>query len=260
VAYNLATCDIATHLLPVPNAQISPIENIIRLTRDSALAGEVFETFGIEDLELFPKANRWRGRKPVGEPEITLMKFPINKKTGEGPLNTYHYKKDDKGNSDAMIKPHAACGFMQVLKAHKKECKTAGCTVMFGDIYHAKKWGAHSTHDSGECVDIRPFRKQDDNKTGGVFWKSWDKRYDREKTKNFMKLLVRAGARPIFFNDPKILKEFKKADVKNELRPDLNENWKFDRYPKKLEKHDNHIHVCFPKNAETEEICKNGIE
>jgi len=266
VAYNLATCNIAKYLLPVPNAAISPLENILRLTRDSALAGEVFESFGIEDLELFPSRNLWkRGhKKPTNEPNITLMKFPLHKETGEGPYNTYHYNQDDTGNSDAMIKPYAACGFMQVIKAHNKECKSDGCTVMFGDMYHASNWGAHSSHGSGECVDIRPFRKADDNKIGGVFYKSWDKRYDQEKTKDFMKLLIKAGGRPIFFNDPKLIKEFKKADIKKELRPDLGEKWKHDRYPQKPSandsSHDNHIHVCFPKNDETNDVCKNGLK
>jgi len=256
-SYNLSSCNIAEHLTAIPRTKYKSIEKVLNLAKESDGIDEHFHSLGIENIELFPKKNKWSGATRVNDPDIALIKFPINKITGEGPYNSFHYNRDDKVDSDALITPLAGCGFMQVLKTHNKACQTPGCTVMFGDIYHEASWGEHSQHGKGNCIDIRPFRLKDDFHINGLQY-GWE-RYDQEKTRNFIKLLVKAGARPIHFNDPQLIKDFHGPAMKRELRPDLGDNWNLKRFPSKVPGHNNHIHACFPDNQEIEKLCREGL-
>ena len=106
-------------------------------------------------------------------------------------------------------------------------------------MYHADSWKVHTGHDSGECVDIRPFRKNDNNNEGLVYSNNKFSRYDREKTKKFIGLLKKAGARTTIFNDRKI----------KGLSRDSSGV------------HNDHIHVCFGENkSAVQKTCKNGLD
>lgn len=153
----------------------------------------------------------------------------------QGPFGSYHYKPDDRVNSEAYLKPTSQCAFLEVLKKHQQQCTSAGCQVHFGDAFHQDSWGVHGGHDSGECIDIRPFRKSDNTDEG--FSYKWG-RYDRDKTKNFVALLKESGAKTIIFNDSKI--------------PGLS------RDSRGI--HDDHIHVCFGENtSKVQKTCRDGL-
>lgn len=70
---------------------------------------------------------------------------------------------------------------------------------------------------------------------------------------------LQAGGEPIYFNDPKILKKYHKKDYLEEIRLNVSK-WDWNRKPRKLGGHDNHIHVCFPKNSkDARKACKSGL-
>lgn len=258
---NIAGCELFSDILPVPNEDILPISQIINLVSGSAEVSTPLADLGIENLEIIPETNKWSGSKKLTKHKTGYLKFPIDDATGFGPFNSFHYNKDDKGNSDIFIKPLAGCAFMQVLKSFEKKCSGKGCQVMFGDMFHRSNWKNHKGHYNGRCIDIRPFRKKDDIQNQGLTHSNNRfSRYDREKTEKFLRELVKAGATPIHFNDSTINKKFKDAEYLKELRPDLGGKWKSSRKPSHLSNHDNHIHVCFPENAEVKKTCKDGVK
>jgi len=188
----------------------------------------------IDQLELLPSKQNWRNGKPVVTRQ-EMIKVKIDDETGEGPFNSFHYRPDDKVSSDLYLKPNSHCAFLRVLEQHNKDCTSMGCQVQFGDMYHSDSWGVHQGHDSGECIDIRPLRKMDDGNSGLTYRHG---RYDREKTKAFITLLKKAGARFTIFNDKQITGLSRDASV-----------------------HDDHIHVCFGENREkVQTTCQQGFE
>jgi penicillin-insensitive murein DD-endopeptidase len=150
-----------------------------------------------------------------------------------GPFGSWYYNPDNANTSgsDEFINPRAGCVFTEVLKYwQKNKCpKDDGCQVQWGDMYHKSTWGDHSTHKSGNCIDIRPMRKD----TGGKYGLTKDSLvYDQKKTEDFINVLNRAGASVLYFNDTEI--------SGSSFAPD----------------HDDHIHVCFGKSglkSETDE-------
>lgn len=213
-------CNIADSLIPFQNKDISAMMNFLTLANKSETN---FNTSKLEFID-----------------ERGLVKIPVDydKTDGQGvmgPFSSYHYTLDDKGASDIYAKPLTSCVFMKVLAEQEKSCQGAGCQIQFGDIFHEDEWGAHKEHDSGECIDIRPMKKSD-SKTAITYGHS---NYDREKTKNFINLLFKAGATKIIFDDPK---------VKNTLKTNNNS-------------HNNHIHVCFdPKSKAVQKTCYQGLK
>jgi hypothetical protein len=219
-------CSFMQNLSPVSNRVIKPIQSILNLMRVES------PQFAIDELELLPNNQTWSGYTPrIRRSE--MVKMPYDPETGEGPFNSFHYRPDDSQNSDAYLKPTSQCALLQVLKKHSETCTTTGCQVQMGDMYHHDNWGSHESHDSGECIDIRPFRKND-NDNAGLTYRTTS-RYDRDKTKAFVKLLKDSGAKSIIFNDSQIPAS-------------------------RLNNHDNHIHVCFGENREkVKKTCKNGL-
>jgi hypothetical protein len=255
------SCGIFKEVLPIPNSDIHSIGKILSLTREAQVLEGPLSSLGVENLEIIPKKNSWSGSRLRNEMGLSLVKFPIDNKTRLGPYNSYHYNPDEGSkstiNSDIFIEPMAACTFMQVLKEYQKECKGAGCQVQFGDMYHPNSWMGHKSHGAKNCIDIRPQRKKDDLQANGLKH-GWG-RYSQDKTESLIKLLVKAGGEPIYFNDPKILKKYQKKDYLEEIRPDVSK-WDWNRKPRKLGGHDNHIHVCFPKDSkDAKKACKSGL-
>ncbi|WP_290734745.1 hypothetical protein [Halobacteriovorax sp. JY17] len=226
---NFRECNFFEGALPIKDDQLNAFRSILtNFNEDNP-------NFKIADLEMIPSHQEWRGSTPI-ERRKELVKVPIDS-NGAGPFGSIHYRGDDKANSDAYLKPNALCAFTQVLKKWQKECSKPGCKAMFGDLYHPKSWRSHSTHGSGECIDLRPFRANDDDTTNGL--KHGWKRYSRDKSERFIKLLEKAGGSPIYFNDPVIKRNTKATHMGG---------------------HDNHIHVCFDENADaTMKTCKDGL-
>lgn len=188
------------------------------------------EGFSIGDLELLSSFRKWRGSKPYTQRPM-LAKFPFDFETGLGPYNTFHYKPDDKFNSDAYMHPTSQCAFMSALKEFEKTCPSdkPGCLVQIGNMYHHDDWKSHVSHDSGYCVDIRPMRNDNtQDYASGLTFRS--KGYSRERSKDLINAIYKAGGSKLFFNDSKI-----GAD-KKPLRD-------------RTGVHDNHIHVCFDPNS-----------
>lgn len=225
---NMMECQFIRNLAPVANRIVEPIKSILGVLRVEN------PEMAIDELEMLPTYNTWYS----GTPKISrkeMVKFRLDTETGEGPFGSMHYRADDKVNSDAYLKPNSHCSLLQVMKKHKEDCKGAGCQIQFGDMYHHDNWGAHSGHDSGECIDIRPFRKSDDDNAGLTYRHG---RYDHEKTRKFIQLLKDAGARSTIFNDRKI------SGISRDSSG----------------VHNDHIHVCFGENvSKVQETCKSGL-
>jgi hypothetical protein len=222
-------CSFMQDLNPVPNRIVEPVKSILNLMRVEN------PKFAIDELELLPANQTWSN----GIPRIKrkeMVKMDYDQDTGEGPFGSFHYRPDDQQNTDAYLKPTSHCALLQVLKKHNENCSGEGCSVQLGDMYHNNSWGVHEGHGSGECIDIRPFRKADNDNAGLSF--NSTSRYDRTKTKNFIQLLKDAGSRVIIFNDKQI----------SGLSRDSGNV------------HDDHIHVCFGENRDdVKKACRSGI-
>lgn len=147
-----------------------------------------------------------------------------------------HYHGGDPLKSDTWGKSNTLCGVMAMASSWAQQCKGDNCTLQIGDIafptgaksLKAKNQGkvldplGHATHHTGECVDIRPFRK--DGILAPVTWNQMDI-YDSNQTRNFLKFAEEFGAKTIYFNDPMAIKGLASAS------------------PHKG--HDDHIHMCF---------------
>ena len=81
----------------------------------------------------------------------------------EGPFGSFYYNPDRSSapGIDQFINAEAGCTFMEVLKYwNKNNCpEDDGCQVQFGDMYHKTTWGDHSSHHSGNCIDVVSMRK-----------------------------------------------------------------------------------------------------
>ena len=226
---NFKECNFFDNALPIKDTQLDAFSNLLdNFNEDNP-------NFKLADLEMIPASQSWRGSTPIVKRK-ELIKVPIDK-NGAGPFGSIHYRGDDKANSDAYLKPNALCAFTQVLKKWQTQCTEPGCKAMFGDLYHPRSWRAHSTHGSGDCIDLRPFRANDDDTTNGLRYE-WE-RYSHDKTLRFIQLLEKAGGSPIYFNDPVIRKKTK---------------------ARRMNGHSNHIHVCFDEEADsTMKTCKDGL-
>ena len=122
---------------------------------------------------------------------------------------------------------------LSVLRDFRKVDRS-GIEVALGDMYHRLNWREHRSHHRGTCIDVRPLRN--DGNRGSMTWKS--KTYDRVSTTKLIKTMLDSGGKPLYFNDPKIRRKFKKV--------------------RKIRGHDNHLHVCFSNKSKTvKETCLN---
>lgn len=219
ILIDINACNVADNLIPFKNKDVSALMGHINLATNSGTG------FDMSKIEL------------IDEKGMVKMPLEYDKYDGNGipgPYGSYHYNTDDEGASDAYGKPLTTCAFMKVLEQHQKDCTTPGCQVQFGDMFHLRDWGPHQYHGAGKCIDIRPLKTEDN--LGSTSYHS--KIYDREKTKNFIKLLEKAGGTSVVFDDPKVPGVARTSN----------------------QSHANHIHVCFdPKSSIVKKTCYEGI-
>ena len=231
---NIGECGIFDHVHPLERNMMSKVLPILEKVRHQV----GFKGYSIGDLEILSPHQNWKNGKPV-KARPALVKFPLSSK-GLGPFNTYHYKPDDKKNSDAYLLPGTQCAFLKSLEKFQDKCDSdnPGCLVEIGNMYHHKSWNTHLSHWSGKCIDIRPLKtdKLEDYSNGLTFR---SRAYSRKRTTDLINELFDAGAYVVFFNDRKI-------KAKKRISYDS----------KKI--HDNHIHVCFnPAHKTTKAACEN---
>lgn len=255
-------CSIYNQLIPIAKEDDDEITKIYNLLDDYAGVDTELKIFR-KELEIIPKMRDEGADK-------SLIKIPIDE-NNNGPYGSLHYTPDDKKNSDSFMTPFAACAFMQVLKKQQEMCSDPGCKVMFGDMYHKKEWHTHASHHSGTCVDVRPFRLEDDDLSKGGLSYSATYRYDRDKTQKFIEMLMDAGAGPIYFNDNTLRKKYSQkvngkwvpaqTERMKEMYPDTNGKKPSDvSVPTYSSGHNSHIHFCFePDNPRAQKTCKDGL-
>ncbi|MDC1174965.1 hypothetical protein OAT67_06205, partial [Bacteriovoracaceae bacterium] len=237
---NPLACQLLEHIQPVPKRKEidSAVLNIM------AKLGEEYPGFGIgegietDDIKLsgIRYLPEHKGSSISRIHRDYMVKIPLDPDTDKGPYNSFHYKPDDDNSSDTYLQPESLCAFTEVLKQFNKKCTGAGCQVQFGNFYHSPSWKTHKTHGSGHCVDIRPQRKNSDLDISLNYNTTNTGRYSREKTRDLVDILVKAGGSPIFFNDKKI----------KGVTP--------------LARHSNHIHVCFkPERQKVKDACRKGL-
>lgn len=231
-------CNLVNDIQPVPKRSDFDVsvDRILRRMR------EEYPGFGINDgietdeknlsgihfLQEYKNGNLSTTERPY------MIKIPIDHETKEGPFNSYHYKPDNIASNDVFLRPRSLCALTAVMQEFHKSCgDSPGCQVQFGNFYHDPAWDVHASHGDGTCVDIRPFRKSSDADTR--ITRNY-RQYSRSRTKDFINLLRKAGADPVFFNDSKI----------------KGSRW--------LSNHDDHIHVCFhPNNRNVKKACNDGL-
>tara|TARA_B100001971_G_scaffold215193_1_gene259928 strand:+ start:4595 stop:5995 length:1401 start_codon:yes stop_codon:yes gene_type:complete len=224
IGVDLNACHVANNLMPLKDQDFLAMANFIKVAKgDSAL------NFSTNKLELLDS----RGIVKV---PLDYENYDADTRSAPGPYGSLHYNLDDKGSADAYAKPMTACTFMEILKTQQEECSGYGCQIQFGNMYHPKNWGPHETHYTGKCIDIRPLRI--DNTTYAMTYHN--PVYDLDKTIELIKLLRRAGATNIYFNDWNVRKELP--------------------YVGRVTGHDNHIHFCLdPENEDVQKACRDGI-
>lgn len=220
---DLASCEVANSLIPFDDENADNIEGLLNFLGLSKGGMEGFDLSRLETLD------------SRGLARIPLDYDSYDRRGMKGPFGSYHYNVEG-GGEDAYAHPVAGCVLLEVLKEHQKRCQGPGCQAQFGNLYNPPSWGTHSSHGDGDCVDFRPLRNED-SKSSLTFRHS---DYDRDKTREFIKLLKEAGATQVIFNDPEIRKSVGGVS----------------RY----RGHDNHIHVCFDvMSEEVVDVCRNGI-
>lgn len=168
--------------------------------------------------------------------DFGLFKYPLRPDSGKMAFDGsfHHYKGSDPDESDEWGKPTSMCSVMKLAKIFNRECKkkfSKGCIPQFGDMSYVtpgvtakgKDPLLHASHASGECLDIRPLRK-DDNLEG--MSNRHNGQYDRKKTQLLIDTALKLGAKSsqLFFNDPGL----------TGVKP--------------LSGHSDHLHICFPES------------
>lgn len=156
-------------------------------------------------------------------------------------LGYVHYKGVEPLGTDDWAQPHTMCAFLRFAKGWKDKCesvnKTKGsCLMQVGDLSFITPAQAsdgrdpmgHADHARGECIDIRPFRKDqllESTDTGKAS-------YNKTLMKEFLKYASESGAEDILFGDPQKVEGVK-------YRSD----------------HRDHVHLCFPQSSKLAEGC-----
>ena len=122
---------------------------------------------------------------------------------------------------------------LSVLRDFRKVDRS-GHEVALGDMYHRLNWRGTAPIIAEHVLMCAPLRN--DGNRGSMTWRS--KTYDRVSTTKLIKTMLDSGGKPLYFNDPKIRRKFKKV--------------------RKIRGHDNHLHVCFSnKSRAVKETCLN---
>jgi len=216
---------ILAHLRVLPKGSAASLRKMIKL---------IPEAYDVDDLKVHPS-------RP-------LVQIPVQgSRNSIGPFNSHHYRGNEprRQGGDNYLHPNVACAFTKALRDWDQEvCRGSkdplnprGCQVQWGDasdIYFDGRSGSrwpHGSHTSdGNCIDIRPMKKDNAaQKLDSVTYRD-SRRYDREKTLEFLKFLKKYGMRTAGFLDPKV--------------------YKSDRQFQRLSGHHAHIHVCFDEESE----------
>ncbi len=258
----LACSRTLENIRPIPQDDLSPIRSVVNLLSESFETSETYEEAGVESLEIILENNNWSGSRRLSKAKINLVKFPLDDQTLHGPFNTRHYTPDDPGDTDAYVKPYAGCALLRVAEKFQNLCQGSGCEVQFGNLFHSPDWNIHKSHGSGECVDIRPFRKNTDDIRQGLTYNS--SHYDYEKTKTFMELAIKAGATNMIFNDPKTQEHFSNPELRESLIPNsktgMGWNGWWEIGGRDYAGHNDHLHFCFKEeNPRVRRTCREGL-
>lgn len=245
-------CGFFGDLEAIPTAidpGIAGINNILQ-QNDQAIQ-TLGQDFGVEDLELLMVNATIRGES-VREPTVRI---PVNETTNLGLFNTRVYTPETE-NIDGRFNPMSTCAFLRVAQAWQEICNEPGCEIQYGNAYVHDDWGPHSSHDSARCMDIRPFRISSDEDNGLYYT---NPEYSRERTTDFLDLLVRAGASRIIYGDASAV------NMSNAVRRNTREVDPENFNPHRVMHdsgsiHDNHIHYCFdPDSEQVQETCEGEL-
>lgn len=240
-----AECEdcLMKHVIPMHKEFVKPLASILAAIKtDTAL----------ETISSISKLNFVDSR---GYVQIPVDPADSSSESRRGPFGSMQYEPE-KGNADLYLKPEVACGFTQVLKTwQKKYCpnNSADCRIEFGNASHAvhnsstsnKVAWPHASHDSGECIDVRPNYKR--GSTGGRTFGSSD--FDEIKFINMMNLFNQLGPESCFTSHNKMNRLFQNS-AGCSYRSD----------------HNDHLHICFPRNIGSKlnnkllNACQNGVK
>jgi len=241
-----ADCEdcLMKHVIPMQKDFAQPLASILSAIKtDSAL----------ETISSVSKLNFVDSR---GYVQIPVDPSDSNSEYRRAPFGSMQYEPE-KGNADLYLKPEVACGFTQVLKTwQKKYCSdnSPTCRIEFGNASHAvhdrntpnKNAWPHASHDSGECLDVRPNYKRAIVSEGRTFGST---QFDETKFINMMNLFNQLGPNTCFTANQKMNRLFQ-SSAKCVYLPD----------------HNDHLHICFPRyhgsklNNKLLNACQNGVQ
>lgn len=233
----------------------SHFKSLLRLKRDLEAVSSSQKNIRLEDLDI----NDWG-----------LAKLPL-KHTGN-PTNItdealdgsfVHYQNGDPIDSNTWGQPDAICSLIKIAHDWNQYCQSkyrGACQLQIGDISFVTPAEVqspqgekrdplgHIMHYTGRCIDIRAFRKDQQQVALNVVSSPQD--YDAERTHDLLQFLMKSGATPIYFNDLGAIMNPKLGEgsaVCNLSSPTADVGHKV-QY---CEGHDNHIHFCLePRHTE----------
>jgi hypothetical protein len=151
----------------------------------------------------------------------------------------------DAYKSQSYMRPWTMCAFKKVVDAFSDLCdvrEDPACKILIGDAYSHDSFNEHSSHDNGECFDLRPMRVQGDtDEKNGL--KYFEKRYSQERTRVLIGLFEKIGGE-VIFNDPTLNLPSVRTDSQLKIKPRI---------------HNDHLHVClYEKKKEIKSACQNN--
>lgn len=219
-------CGIMDNLRPLDKTQAQPILEILKAAQSTKPGATIDDLEFIDSMGLvrFP----WEYNKDGDDIAI------------EGPYNSSHYAPDGgQAMYDSFINATTGCAFTNVLREWNRKYPSSKDEIQVGNMWHPKSWGTHKSHEQarghgaqGTCLDIRPLSTN--SRRGGLNVNSGN--YSRARSREFIQLMRKAGADPVYLNDSKIPESsFMKG-------------------------HSDHIHVCFnPSKKAVQNACQNGL-
>jgi len=214
-------------------------------TLNGVYAGK--RTLGLQDLEI----NDW-GMARV--PMRTLNPprgAGITEESFDGSF--VHYQGRSPAGSNVWAHPDSLCALSRITSAWQDLCREKNpqkCVPQIGDfsfITPGKAKGrvqdplGHRFHFRGNCVDMRPFRK--DGKQIPMDLALEPRQYDAALTRRFVELLVKSGVTPIYLNDPSLISDPalghgpQACDLSNPLTD-------IGKRVQSCPGHGNHLHFC----------------
>lgn len=211
------------------------------------------------DQQILSESNYLSIKRLLNFMDQTKFNTPIEvNEWGLSRLKTYpddsllHFTGTDREKTDDWATPDALCSLIEVASMWRENCSGPGCTLQIGDMgfptptrmANGKDALGHLQHSDGSCIDMRPFRK--DQTMEGVNLDHNPQDYDHGRTQEFMNLLLKAGATPVYFNDPKISRS-SSPGRKRQTCDLVNSKNDEKKGVFNCEGHSHHIHFCFRK-------------